>query len=143
MGKTLKQLNKTTRRERKGGLALCSVQTVEIEKAVKVSALHRGFEEVLLEAVDEALSSLGASSKRAVYFHLEKKFSIRRQEGPHKVEEFASALEEIFGAGAGLLEIKIMRRLYEKVGPAFRYFPEGDDLVFTGYTAAAKLLLRP
>ena len=110
---------------------------------MKISALHRGFEEVLLEAVDEALSSLGDSSKRAVYYHLEKDFDISRQDIPNKIEEFASALEEIFGPGTRLLEIQMMRRLYEKVGPAFKHFPEGDDLEFTGYAAAVRLLLRP
>lgn len=118
-----------------------SIQT-GIEKAVKGSALHHcSFEEVFLEAVDEGLSSLGAS-KRAIYHHLERGFDISRKDIPYKIEEFASALEEIFGPGTRLLEIQIMRRLYEKVRPRFKYFPEGDDLVFTSYVAAAKILLR-
>jgi len=102
----------------------------------------RRFEKLLLEAVDETLSSLGDSSKEAIYFHLEKTFSINKQDIPHKIEEFANAVEKIFGPGAKLLEIKIMKRLYEKIGPVFKYFPERDDLVFTEYVAAARLLSR-
>jgi len=111
--------------------------------ASEESLLHnRSFEKLLLEALDETLSSLGDSSKEAIYFHLEKTFSINKQDIPYKIEEFANAIEKIFGSGARLLEIKIMKRLYEKVGPVFKYFPERDDLVFTEYMAAARLLSR-
>ena len=126
------------------GLSLCSAQTEIDEKvsALKESPLHnRSFEKLLLEAVDEALSSLGDSSKQAIYFHLEKTFEINKQDIPYKIEEFANAIEKIFGLGAKFLEIQIMKRLYEKVGPVFKYFPE-RDLVFTEYVAAARLSLQ-
>lgn len=122
-----------------------STQTEIYERmsASEESLLHnRSFEKLLLEALDETLSSLGDSSKEAIYFHLEKTFSINKQDIPYKIEEFANAIEKIFGSGARLLEIKIMKRLYEKVGPVFKYFPERDDLVFTEYMAAARLLSR-
>jgi len=124
---------------------LRSTQTEIYERmsASEESLLHnRSFEKLLLEALDETLSSLGDSSKEAIYFHLEKTFSINKQDIPYKIEEFANAIEKIFGSGARLLEIKIMKRLYEKVGPVFKYFPERDDLVFTEYVAAARLLSR-
>jgi len=124
---------------------LRSTQTEIYERmsASEESLLHnRSFEKLLLEALDETLSSLGDSSKEAIYFHLEKTFSINKQDIPYKIEEFANAIEKIFGSGARLLEIKIMKRLYEKVGPVFKYFPERDDLVFTEYMAAARLLSR-
>ena len=120
-----------------------STQTEIYERmsASEESLLHnRSFEKLLLEALDETLSSLGDSSKEAIYFHLEKTFSINKQDIPYKIEEFANAIEKIFGSGARLLEIKIMKRLYEKVGPVFKYFPERDDIVFTEYVAAARLL---
>jgi len=91
----------------------------------------------MLEAVDEALSSLGDSSKEAIYFYLENTFDISRQDIPYKIEEFANAIEKVFGLGAKFLEIQIMKRFYEKVGPVFKYFPEGEDLTFTEYMTAA------
>ena len=97
------------------------------------------FRRLLLEAVDEALSSLGDSVRQAIYFHLERKFNIKKQEIPNKIEEFADAIEEIFGLGAKLLEIRIMKSLYEKDGHMFKYFPEKDELLFTEYMEAAKL----
>lgn len=75
------------------------------------------FEKLLLEAVNESLSSLGESPKQAIYFHLEKNFHVRKHEIPYKIETFASAIEKIFGSGANLIEIMIMKRLYEKVEP--------------------------
>lgn len=106
--------------------------------ALRESLPHnRSFEELLLGAVDEALSSLGDSSKQAIYFHLEKIFGINKQDIPYKIVEFANAIEKIFGLGAKFLEIQIMKRLYERLGPVFKYFPDRDDLVLTEYVAAA------
>lgn len=95
------------------------------------------FEKLLLEAVDEALSSLGMSSKH-IYFHLEKDFNLKKRDIPHKIGEFTNAIEKIFGPGARVLEIQIMKRLYEKVGP-FKHFPK-RNLTFIEYVEAAGYL---
>ncbi len=101
------------------------------------------FRKLLLEAVDEALSSLGDSVKQAIYFHLEKTFEIKKQEIPDRIEEFTKAIEEIFGLGAKLLEIRIMESFYEKDGHMFKYFPEKDELLFPEYMKAARLSNNP
>ncbi len=101
--------------------------------------MHRSdFETLLLEAVDEALSSLGDSGKQAVYFHLEKSFNIGKRDIPQKIEKFADAIEKTFGLGSKFLEILIMKHLYEKVGQVFEYDQEPKDLVLNEYVAAAK-----
>jgi len=97
------------------------------------------FEKLLLEAVDAALSSLGDSSKQAIYFHLEKNFTMKKQDIPNNIEEFTKAIEEIFGHGAKILELQMMKHLYEKVGNDFGYFPENDDLLFIEYIVAARM----
>jgi hypothetical protein len=76
----------------------------------------RDFEKFVVEAVDEGLSSLGDSSKQAIYFHLERSFDIKRKEIPSKIDDFAKALEKIFGIGANFLEVLIKERLDEKTG---------------------------
>lgn len=101
------------------------------------------FNKLVLEAVDEGLASLGDSPKQAIYFYLEKTFKIKRSEIPNRIDEFANALEQIFGHGAKLVEIQIMKLLYEKVGQAFVYFPEKDDLLFTEYMEAARCQIIP
>jgi hypothetical protein len=97
------------------------------------------FEEVLLEAIDEGLSLLGESSKQAIYFHLEKTFKMNRVDIPYRIEEFTDAIEKIFGTGAKILEIQIMKCLFNKVGYTFRYYPRQKSLTFTEYIAAVKL----
>jgi hypothetical protein len=95
------------------------------------------FNRLLLEAVDEGLSMLGESSKQAIYFHLEKRFDIKKQEIPNKIEVFANAIEKIFGLGASFLEILIMKRLYVKLGRGFKFYGS-EDFTFTEYVAAAR-----
>ena len=51
--------------------------------------VRKNFEELLLGAIDEALASLGDSAKQAVYFHLENKFKITKNEIPERIEDFA------------------------------------------------------
>jgi hypothetical protein len=100
------------------------------------------FKELLLKAVDAALSPLGDSSKHAVYFYLEKNFTVKRQDIPNKIEEFTTAIEEIFGYGAKILETEIMKQLYLKVGSDFEYYPEKDDLIFVEYIDAVRKRVR-
>ncbi|UCE15654.1 MAG: hypothetical protein JSV12_07225 [Candidatus Bathyarchaeota archaeon] len=99
---------------------------------------NRSFEKLLLEAVEEGLSSLGDSAKDVVYFYLEKTCNINRQDIPYRIEEFTDAIENFFGAGAKVLEIMIMKLLYEKIGHVIEYDPEVGDLVFTEYVAAVR-----
>lgn len=100
--------------------------------------LERDFDRFLLEAVDEGLSSIGESSKQAIYFYLEKTFKIKRDEIPYKIEDFVGAIEKIFGLGANFLEILIMKRLYEKAGGCFKW-RRSQGFTFIEYVAAAKL----
>ena len=97
------------------------------------------FEEDLLEAIDEGLSLLGESSKYAVYFHLEKAFKMNRLDIPYRIEDFTDAIEKLFGPGAKILEIHIMKRLFKKVGYNFKHHPKQKNLTFMEYIAAVKL----
>jgi len=99
--------------------------------------LKRDFEKILIEAVDEGLSSLGESSKKAIYFHLDKNFNIKKQEIPEKIEAFAGAVENIFGFGANFLEIAIMRQLQAKVSQGEKWHIS-KDLTLTEYVSVAK-----
>jgi len=96
------------------------------------------FEKLLLEAIDEGLSSLCSSSKQAVYSLLENMFNISRRDIPYKIEKFADALEKIFGLGAKPIEILIIRRLNEKVGGVIEYPQKLKELLFIEYVAAAR-----
>jgi len=100
-------------------------------------APQRGrFRKLLLEAVDESLSTLGETPKQAIYFYLQESFHIMKQDIPEKIDEFAFAIEKIFGEGAKLLEIQIMKSLHERTRGTLRQYPREDSLSFTQYVQA-------
>lgn len=100
----------------------------------------KAFEKILLEAVDDALLSLGESARQSIYFHLESKFKIAKNDIPYHLEDFVKGLEKIFGLGARFLEILIMKELHEKVGQPLEW-NQSKEFVFVEYVAAAKQTL--
>ena len=79
-------------------------------------SLRKKFNILLLEAINEALSSLGESPKTAIYYHLETDFDIKKKDIPNRTDDFSRALEKLFGLGARHLEILFMKSFYAKVG---------------------------
>jgi hypothetical protein len=100
----------------------------------------KAFQRLLLKAVDSALSSLGDSARQSVYFHLEEKFDITRDEIPGRVEDFDRGLERIFGAGTRFLEVLIMKKLFEEMGSKGRILKldQGNEFSFVDYVRAAQ-----
>jgi len=99
--------------------------------------VRKDFEKLVLEAVDEGLSALGESSKQAIYFHLDKSFDIKREQIPDRVNAFTQALENIFGAGAGCLEVLIMSKIHEKIGGVVEW-DKSKGFSFIEYVSVAK-----
>ncbi|NWG10252.1 hypothetical protein HXY33_00635 [Candidatus Bathyarchaeota archaeon] len=98
---------------------------------------RRTFEKLLIEATDEALVSLGESSRQSIYFHLENKFKIAKKDIPYRIEDFAEGIEKIFGMGAQFIEILIMKRLFEKIGQPLNW-NGNKTLEFVEYVEAAR-----
>jgi hypothetical protein len=94
------------------------------------------FNKLLVSTIDEALNSLGASVRQSIYFHIENKFSVARNEIPENLVEFQGGLEKIFGTGARLIEILIMKNLHSKIGLPLKM--ESEQLEFVKYVDAAK-----
>ncbi|MGB9741058.1 MAG: hypothetical protein ACP5IM_04185 [Candidatus Bathyarchaeia archaeon] len=95
------------------------------------------FDKLLMESIDEALTSLGDSVKQSIYFHLEDKFGISKEEIPGRIDDFADGIEKIFGLGAHFIEILIMKKLHEKIGKPLEW-DEQKELVFVDYVKAAR-----
>jgi len=114
--------------------------TLQLRKK-KHKPRENSFETAIIEAVDEGFSPFGHSSKQAIYFHLENTFKITKQEIPYKIEEFADAIEQIFGAGAKLIEIRIIEALHKRIQD-FVHLPKKRELVFTEYVANLRAFLR-
>ena len=103
---------------------------------------RKKFEAVLLEAVDDAFSTLGESVKTSIYFHLEHKFIIPKQDIPYRIDDFSDALERIFGMAAKYLEILIMKKLHEKIACSYEWDGPSwlvPDLTFRQYVELLRL----
>ncbi len=82
---------------------------------------ERDFEKLFIEAVDEGLETLGESGKHMIFFHLDKSYSVKKNDIPKKPEAFARGLQKIFGAGASVIEKLILKSLYSKLGLECEY----------------------
>ena len=103
---------------------------------------EKKFNAILLDSIDEAFLTLGVNSKSAIYFHLESKFAISRQDIPERICDFSDALEQVFGLAAHQLEILIMKCLNEKINCTYEWVgPKWlvPDLTFTKYLKLLEL----
>lgn len=88
---------------------------------MKKNNRSKKFDALLQESVDEAFSTLGESVKKSIYFHLENSFLIHKRDIPCRIEDFADALERIFGSGAKPLELLIMKNLHIKACCSYKW----------------------
>ena len=94
------------------------------------------FNKILLEAIDEALLSLGELAKASLYLHLQNDFALPKHQIPVRIVDFVDALERIFGQAALQLQILIMKCLNEKVQGSYEWSGPRwlvPDLTFTKY----------
>ena len=73
----------------------------------------------LTQAVDQALLTLGESAREAVYFHLQKIVSLTKDDVSDNLDTFEKGLEKIFGAGAKMIEIAVVKSLCQQLGIEF------------------------
>lgn len=82
------------------------------------SVIAQQFRELLIEAIDEALCSLGEPVKNTIYQHLNDDFKITKNNIPERMEEFSELLHKVFGLGASRLEVRFIKNLDAKVNAA-------------------------
>lgn len=63
------------------------------------------------QCIDAGLDTIGASSKKIVYWYLSQKRNLKREKIPDDPAAFLEALRTLFGQGAGILERTITREL--------------------------------
>jgi len=119
--------------------SLLSPQCSFLMKDEPVEAI---FEATVGQAVDETLSALGESPKQAIYRHLKIMYGLNKEDIPCKIEAFASAIEQIFGSVAKLIEIKIIERLHSEYED-FCYVPKNRELDFVEYITDLQNRLEP
>lgn len=77
--------------------------------------VQQRLDQLLVEAIDEVLGSLGEPLKNQIYIRLEDEYSITKPSLPKEIAEFSKFLYRIFGPHAKLIEIKCMKRFYSKI----------------------------
>lgn len=105
-------------------------------KDLKVLSQAESFEAILLKAVDDGLMVLGESPRAAIYFHLERYHSLRKDEIPRRLKDFSSATRGIFGSGGPVIEKLILKRLCEELSVDYENVKEKE------FQAAAEELKR-
>jgi hypothetical protein len=99
------------------------------------------FHVAIIEAVEESLSSFNNLDKEAVYLHLENAFKIKKQEIPDKIADFSDAIKQMFGVGAKLIEIRIIKALHNRIRE-FVFFPKKGDVDFKEYLVSLRAFLQ-
>jgi nucleoside-diphosphate-sugar epimerase len=102
----------------------------------RTKAQKGNFQKMMVEAVDRVFSSKGDSCRQFLYFHLRNSYNIGKQEIPYRIDDFAAALKAIFGQGAMLIEIEIMKEFFSRVQiftPRATHLQKQEDLSFTTY----------
>jgi hypothetical protein len=100
------------------------------------------FGALLLESIDQAFSTLGQNVKLSIFFYLETKFALPKQDIPDRIEDFSNALEKIFGQASVPLEILVMKCLNEKIKGNYEWIgPKWlvPDLTLEKYLKIARL----
>ena len=93
-----------------------SAHLPDLEKNKKdIDLRNEQFNEYLIEAIDETLTSLGEPVKNTLYSNLESNFGISKKDIPWKISDFSSILHKLFGLGASRLEVKFMKNLNNKI----------------------------
>jgi len=70
-------------------------------------------DEIILDAIDKGLSSLGENPKQAVWYYLEKDYKFNRNKVPENIEAFEETLKNLFGLGYKFLEALFLKYLSE------------------------------
>ena len=140
LGITSQQLYTTTQRSKQMTNATKQNATCVLQLRKKQKQTKDEFKVAIIETVDESFASFSNLDKQAVYCHLENTFKIKKQEIPCKIEGFADAIEQMFGIGAKLVEIKIIEALHKRI-PEFVFFPKKGAIGFKEYVASLRAFL--
>jgi mevalonate kinase len=70
------------------------------------------FNQLLLQAIDDVLASMGSSTKNSIYLCLSNRKGINREQIPQRINDFHETLESILGEkGVMLIESRILELL--------------------------------
>lgn len=75
------------------------------------------FNKLFTKLLDEQLKRVfGAPATSIIYNHLERNYSLKREEIPEKLEAFNTGLTEFLSSGAQVIQKMILEKLYSHTG---------------------------
>jgi hypothetical protein len=93
------------------------------------------FKKFLLQTIDKNLKQIFREpATHIIYQFLEKKYSLKREEIPEKLETFMEGLQDFFRSGSRMIEQSILEELHVKLGlkykgrKDYRFIDYIDDL---------------
>jgi KaiC/GvpD/RAD55 family RecA-like ATPase len=92
-------------------------------------------EEALLQAIDSGLLALGEIVRDTLYDRFDKKYQLKREEIPERLDTFHNALQVMLGAGAKVIETQIAKSLGSRLDLDFT---ENVDWTIVNYFDLAK-----
>ena len=84
---------------------------------------------LLLRCIDSGLDRYGQGVAQVVYFRLEHANNLPKEEIPKRLEDFVSALQDMFGSGMKSINRSIVAEL--KIGSGGLVEVDEDDLVLS------------
>jgi hypothetical protein len=99
--------------------------------------MEHTFNNLLVEAIDDVLSSLGEPVKNQLYIRLQEDFSVQKNQIPEQIFLFSEFLIRTFGPSAAFIQIRIMKsfnaKLTNKTANSLQPIALIDDLSFVSY----------
>ena len=71
------------------------------------------FDEVLSEAIEQALTVMGESVKKIVYYHIQTKYLLKPEDISKNPDLFVLAIESLLGKGSACIEELILIKICE------------------------------
>jgi hypothetical protein len=118
-----------------------TMEQIEITLEIEEETFEKRSDKIVLQAVDESLTSLGEAVAKTIYSQLREKYDIEREEIPSAIEEFEYAIEDMLGHAAELIEIRIMKNLHARAS-GFFYVPKDERIEFSDYVRAFCCLME-
>jgi hypothetical protein len=130
--KTQQQYNTNTQRDEKNMQIKPLTTKCSLQLFIQTDSYKNNISTILAEAIQESFSSLVKSQKYDIFHYLEKEYSITKENIPKNIEKFVNILEDQFGPGAKLIEIKIIELIHKKI-QNFGHTPKNHDLFLKEY----------
>lgn len=135
LSKTKQQYNTNTQEDEKNMQIETRTTNCSLQILKKTESYKTNISSILIEAIQESFSSLVKPRKYNIFHYLKKEYGITQENIPKNIEKFVCIIEDQFGPGAKLFEIKMIELIHKKI-QNFDYTPKNHNLFLKEYLRA-------